>query len=92
MRAVRLMDQGIHFSQGFDLTFNYEETFLATMVARGFAVVVADGVGMGVHIPGGPSSPIGFLLEPDCSTPPARPCSCRAQRWIPMGRWPSGAG
>lgn len=50
----RLMDQGIHFSQGFDLTFNYEETFLATMVARGFAVVVADGVGMGTHIPGGP--------------------------------------
>ena len=50
----RLMDQGIHFSQGFDLTFNYEETFLATMVARGYAVVVADGVGMGTHIPGGP--------------------------------------
>lgn len=50
----RLMDQGIHFSQGFDLTFNYEESFLATMVARGFAIVVADGVGMGTHIPGGP--------------------------------------
>ncbi|MGB8406333.1 MAG: lipase family protein [Mycobacterium sp.] len=50
----RLMDQGIHFSQGFDLTFNYEETFLATMVARGFAIVVADGIGMGTHIPGGP--------------------------------------
>ncbi|WP_428370256.1 lipase family protein [Mycolicibacterium sp.] len=45
----RLMDQGIHFSQGFDLTFNYEQTFLATMVARGFAIVVADGVGMGTH-------------------------------------------
>lgn len=50
----RLMDQGIHYSAGFDLTLNYEETFLATMVARGFAVVIADGVGMGVHIPGGP--------------------------------------
>ena len=50
----RLMSQGIHFSQGFDLTLNYEESFLATMVARGFAIVVADGVGMGVHIPGGP--------------------------------------
>ncbi|AQA01140.1 triacylglycerol lipase [Mycobacterium sp. MS1601] len=50
----RLMDQGIHFSQGFDLTFNYEETFLATMVARGFAIVVADGVGMGTHTPSGP--------------------------------------
>jgi triacylglycerol lipase len=50
----RLMSQGIHFSQGFDLTINYEEGFMATMVARGYAVVVADGVGMGVHIPGGP--------------------------------------
>lgn len=50
----RLMDQGIHFSQGFDLTFNYEETFLATMVARGFAIVVADGVGLGVNTPPGP--------------------------------------
>lgn len=50
----RLMSQGIHFSQGFDLTINYEEGFMATMVARGYAIVVADGVGMGVHIPGGP--------------------------------------
>jgi len=29
----RLFNQGIHFSQGFDLTFGYEETFIATMVA-----------------------------------------------------------
>lgn len=43
----RLFNQGIHFSQGFDLTFGYEETFIATMVARGFAVVVTDGVGLG---------------------------------------------
>ncbi|BBY61909.1 lipase family protein [Mycolicibacterium helvum] len=44
----RLFNQGIHFSQGFDLTFGYEETFVATMVARGFAVVVTDGVGLGI--------------------------------------------
>lgn len=43
----RLFNQGIHFSQGFDLTFGYEETFIATMVARGFAIVVTDGVGLG---------------------------------------------
>lgn len=45
----RLFNQGIHFSQGFDLMFNYEEGFIATLLARGFAVVVTDGVGMGVH-------------------------------------------
>lgn len=50
----RLLDQGIHFSQGFDLTFNYEEGFLATLLARGFAIVVTDGVGLGTH---GPQSP-----------------------------------
>lgn len=44
----RLFNQGIHFSQGFDLTFGYEETFISTMVARGFAVVVTDGVGLGI--------------------------------------------
>ena len=44
----RLFNQGIHFSQGFDLTFGYEETFIATMVARGFAIVVTDGVGLGI--------------------------------------------
>jgi Secretory lipase len=49
----RMFNQGIHFSQGFDLTFGYEEGFVATMVARGFAVVVTDGVGMGVHQAGG---------------------------------------
>lgn len=50
----RLLDQGIHFSQGFDLTFNYEEGFIATLLARGFAIVVTDGVGLGTH---GPQSP-----------------------------------
>lgn len=44
----RMFNQGIHFSQGFDLTFGYEEGFIATMVARGFAVVVTDGVGSGI--------------------------------------------
>lgn len=49
----RLFNQGIHFSQGFDLTFGYEETFIATMVARGFAIVVTDGEGLGT--PGVPT-------------------------------------
>jgi len=50
----RLFDQGIHFSQGMDLMMNIEEGFVATLLARGFAIVVTDGVGMGIH---GPQSP-----------------------------------
>lgn len=50
----RLFDQGIHFSQGMDLMLNIEEGFVATLLARGFAIVVTDGVGMGIH---GPQSP-----------------------------------
>lgn len=52
----RLFNQGIHASldTGFDLMFNYEEGFIATLLARGFALVITDGVGMGVHIPGSP--------------------------------------
>lgn len=45
----RLFDQGIHFSQGLDLMLNFEEGFIATLLARGYAVVVTDGVGMGIH-------------------------------------------
>ncbi len=47
----RLFDQGIHASldTGFDLMFNLEEGFIATLLARGFAIVVTDGVGLGVH-------------------------------------------
>ena len=40
----RLFNQGIHFSQGFDLTLNVEEGFIATLLARGYAIVVTDGV------------------------------------------------
>jgi hypothetical protein len=50
----RLFNQGIHFSQGFDLMLNLEEGFIATLLARGYAIVVTDGVGMGIH---GPDSP-----------------------------------
>jgi triacylglycerol lipase len=52
----RLFNQGIHASldTGFDLMFNLEEGFIATLLARGFAVVVTDGVGLGVH---GPMAP-----------------------------------
>jgi Secretory lipase len=47
----RLFNQGIHASlqTGFDLAINTEEGFIATLLARGFAIVVTDGVGMGVH-------------------------------------------
>jgi triacylglycerol lipase len=43
----RLFNQGIHYSGGWDLTFNYEELFVNTMVARGFAIVMTDSVGLG---------------------------------------------
>lgn len=43
----RLFNQGIHFSSGLDITFGYEEMFIATMVARGFAIVVTDYQGLG---------------------------------------------
>lgn len=43
----RLFNQGIHFSSGLDITVGYEESFIATMVARGFAVVVTDYQGLG---------------------------------------------
>ncbi len=34
---------------GFDVMFNLEEGWVATLLARGFAIVITDGVGMGVH-------------------------------------------
>lgn len=43
----RLFNQGIHFSSGLDVTYGYEEMFIATMVARGFAIVVTDYEGLG---------------------------------------------
>ena len=57
----RLFNQGIHASldTGFDLMFNLEEGFIATLLARGFAIVVTDGVGMGVHVPASPQ----FLMR-----------------------------
>lgn len=52
----RMFNQGIHASldTGFDLMFNIEEGWIATLLARGFAIVVTDGVGMGVHSPVSP--------------------------------------
>lgn len=52
----RMFNQGIHasFQTGFDLMFNIEEGFIATLLARGFAIVVTDGVGMGIHSPMSP--------------------------------------
>lgn len=47
----RMFNQGIHASlqTGFDLMFNIEEGWIATLLARGFAIVVTDGVGSGIH-------------------------------------------
>lgn len=43
----RLFEQGIHWSSGADITLNYEEGFIETLVARGFAVVMTDYQGFG---------------------------------------------
>lgn len=43
----RQFNQGIHFAPFLDITFNYEELYLSTLVARGFAVVMTDYQGLG---------------------------------------------
>lgn len=43
----RQFNQGIHWSPYLDIAFNYEEMFVATMVARGFAIVMTDYEGLG---------------------------------------------
>ncbi len=43
----RQFNQGIHWSPYLDIAFNYEELFVATMVARGFAIVMTDYDGLG---------------------------------------------
>ncbi len=43
----RVFGQSIHFSSGLDITMGYEELMAATLVARGFAVVVTDYEGLG---------------------------------------------
>lgn len=43
----RMFNQGIHYSGGWDIMVNYEEVFVATMVARGFAIVMTDYEGLG---------------------------------------------
>jgi len=43
----RQVDQGIHWRPYLDLAFNYEELFVSTMVARGFAIVMTDYQGLG---------------------------------------------
>lgn len=52
----KLLNQGIHAStsSGFDVMVNLEQGFIGTLLARGFAIMVTDGVGFGVH---GPMSP-----------------------------------
>ncbi|WP_374243357.1 MULTISPECIES: lipase family protein [Mycobacterium] len=43
----RQFNQGIHWSPWLDVAFNYEAMFVATMVARGFAIVMTDYQGLG---------------------------------------------
>ncbi len=43
----RQFNQGIHWSPLADVAFNYEELFVSTMVARGFAIVMTDYQGLG---------------------------------------------
>ncbi len=43
----RQFNQGIHWRPYLDLAFNYEELFVSTMVARGFAIVMTDYEGLG---------------------------------------------
>jgi hypothetical protein len=43
----RQFNQGIHWAPYLDIAFNYEELFVATMVARGFAIVMTDYEGLG---------------------------------------------
>lgn len=43
----RQFNQGIHYSGGWDIMVNYEEAFVATLVARGFAIVMTDYQGLG---------------------------------------------
>ncbi len=45
--SSRLFNQGIHYSGGWDIMFNNEELYVATMVARGFAIVMTDYDGLG---------------------------------------------
>jgi triacylglycerol lipase len=44
----RMFNQGIHWSPFLDIGVNYEEAFVATMVARGFAILMTDYEGLGV--------------------------------------------
>ena len=43
----RQFNQGIHWSPYLDIGVNYEEAFVATMVARGFAILMTDYEGLG---------------------------------------------
>jgi hypothetical protein len=45
--ASKMFNQSVHWGGGADLTMGYEETFVATMVAPGFAVAITDYQGIG---------------------------------------------
>lgn len=51
MRSIAVDQQGIHASgdTGFDLMVNLDSMFLTTLLARGYSIVIPDGIGSGVH-------------------------------------------
>lgn len=85
----RQFNQGIHFSPYLDVAFNYEELFVATMVARGFAIVMTDYQGLGTP---GVHTHVNRVAAGDVMLDAAR-ASMRlpdTRRWILMGPLPSG--
>ncbi len=86
----RQFNQGIHWRPYLDLAFNYEELFVATMVARGFAIVMTDYQGLGTP---GLHTYVGRVPQGDADARrgPRREEAARTHRWIPMGPLHFGA-
>ena len=84
----RMFNQGIHYSGGWDIVFNYEGLFVSTMVARGFAIVMTDYEGLGtppMH------TYVGRVAEGQAVLDAARAAmQLPEHRWIRMGPWHFG--
>ncbi len=79
MRTIATVQPGIHWSPYLDFGFNYEELFVATMVARGFAILMTDYEGLGTI--GVTHTYVNRLSEgTPCWMPPARRGYCPAPR------------
>ena len=86
----RQFNQGIHWSPWLDFAFNYEELFVATMVARGFAIVMTDYQGLGTP---GLHTYVNRIAagRRDARRRPGRDAAARHLAGSRMGRWRSGA-